>query len=126
MVTSSMALAPHDASADEDTSRVDEEFFTLIYSDEELLRGEFEELVSTAWSRRPPPTATPSVGEEYAPDNRRTPGWASAGRTEWAGLVRLPRSRGPRTRGPPNGIAGPLLPSRKEDDHHPQNRHNLP
>ena len=56
-VTSTVVVA-HDAAADADVREVDDvdaEFFALVYSDPELLRDEFEELVAAAWSGRPPP-----------------------------------------------------------------------
>jgi hypothetical protein len=49
-------VVAHDAAADADVRPVDDidaEFFALIYSDPELLRDEFEQLVAAAWSGPP-------------------------------------------------------------------------
>src|SRR6187200_97920 len=58
----STVVAERDAATDAEVRRVDDvdaEFFALIYSDPELLRDEFEELVAAAWSGRPPPRGAP-------------------------------------------------------------------
>ena len=39
---------------------IDDQFFALIYSDEELLRQEFAEMIAAAWSSPPPATNIPS------------------------------------------------------------------
>ena len=93
--TSTVVVA-HEAAADADVRQVDDvdsEFFALIYSDPELLRDEFEQLVAAAWSGRPPPTAAPGRGSEHPPD-RPTVVRAFAGGGRPAGPVaRRPRSR---------------------------------
>ena len=111
-VTSRVVVA-HAAATDADVRQVDDvdaEFFALIYSDPELLRDEFEELVAAAWSGRPPPRGTPgpAVGHLSA---RKLPArsTAEADRPDWSeapeiavvGLDR-PRRSGP-DRGYPTG-----------------------
>ena len=49
---------------------LDEEFFALIYSDEELLRDEFDALMAAAWSS-PPPTPACRRDAERPPDRPR-------------------------------------------------------
>jgi hypothetical protein len=100
--TSTVLLAQETA-ADADVRQledIDAEFFALIYSDPDLLRDEFEELVDAAWSGRPPPTAEPGHGSEYPPDRRAVvPTFTGGGRPE--GLVGGTRDCGARTRSPP-------------------------
>src|SRR4051794_12804211 len=70
-ITSTVTSTAHDAAADADVRQVDDidaEFLALIYSDPELLRDKFEELVAAAWSGRPPPTAAPGRGFGHPPD----------------------------------------------------------
>src|SRR6478735_10101325 len=99
----STVLVAHDAAADADVRQfddVDSEFFALIYSDPELLRDEFEQLVASAWSGRPPPTAAPGRGSEH-PADRPPVVRAFAGEGRPAGPVGRARDRGARTRSPP-------------------------
>ena len=108
--TSTVVVA-RDAAADADVRPVediDAEFFALIYSDPELLRDEFEELVAAAQFGRPPPAAAPGRGSGYPPD-RPTVVRAFTGRGRPAGQVAGARQCGARTRSPPNvtGIPAP-------------------
>ena len=106
--TSTVVVA-HDAAADADVRPVediDAEFFALIYSDPELLRDEFEELVAAAWFGRPPPTAEPGRGSGHPPD-RPTVVRAFAGGGRPAGPVGGARDCGARTRSPPNITGAP-------------------
>jgi hypothetical protein len=100
--TSTVVVA-HGAAADADVrpaEDIDAEFFALIYSDPDLLRDEFDELVDAAWSGRPPPTAEPGHGSEYPPDRRAVvPTFTGGGRP--AGPVSGARDCGARTRSPP-------------------------
>src|SRR6478735_7538010 len=99
----STVLVAHDAAADADVRQfddVDSEFFALIYSDPELLRDEFEQLVASAWSGRPPPTAAPGRGSEH-PADRPPVVRAFAGGGRPAGPVGGARDGGARTRSPP-------------------------
>lgn len=106
-------VVAHDAAAGADVRPVediDAEFFALIYSDPELLRDEFEELVVAAWSGRPPPTAEPGRGS--GPPDRSTvvPAFAGGGRP--AGPVAGARDRGARPRSPPKSTTRSSLPDR--------------
>ena len=105
----STVVVAHDAAADTDVRQVediDAEFFALIYSDPELLRDEFEEMVAAAWFGRPPPTAEPGRDSGYPPD-RPTVVRAFAGRGRPAGQGGGARDRGARTRSPPD-VTAPL------------------
>jgi len=99
----SRVVVAHVAATDADVRQVDDvdsEFFALIYSDPELLRDEFEQLVAAAWSGRPPPTAPLGRGCEHPAD--RPPvvrAFPAGGRP--AGPVAGARNRGGRTRSPP-------------------------
>jgi hypothetical protein len=102
-VTPTVVVA-HVAAADADVRPVDDvdaEFFALIYSDPELLRDEFEELVAAAWFDRPPPPAAPGRGSGYPPA-RPTVVRALVGGGRPARLVGGARDCGARTRSPPN------------------------
>jgi len=102
MVTAtSTVVVAHDAAAD--VRQVDAEFFALIYSDPELLRDEFEELVAAAWSGRPPPTAEPGRGSGHPPD-RPTVDRPFAGGGRPARPVAGARECGARTRSPPASL----------------------
>src|SRR6478752_6846206 len=101
-VTSRVVVA-HAAATDADVRQVDDvdsEFFALIYSDSELLRDEFEQLVASAWSGRQPPTAAPGRGSEH-PADRPPVVRAFAGEGRPAGPVGRGRDRGARPRSPP-------------------------
>jgi hypothetical protein len=100
MVRLLAAPTPVDLSPAVAAREIDEEFFALIYSDEDLLRNEFEELVGTAWSSRPPPTATPGRGAGRPPDRPTIDRPPASGRRAW--LVGWVRDRGARTRSPPH------------------------
>src|SRR6187200_415734 len=109
-VTSTVVVA-HDAAAVGDVRQVDDvdaEFFALIYSDPELLRGEFEELVAAAWAGRPPPRGTPgpAVGQPPVRPKAARP-FDGGGRP--AELVGGARDRGGRTRSPPKIRTGSWL-----------------
>ena len=100
--TSTVVVA-HEAATDNDARQVDDvdaEFFALIYSDPELLRDEFEELVAAAWSRRPPPRGAP--GRAFGqPPGRPKVARPFDGGSRPAGPVGRARDRGGRTRSPP-------------------------
>src|SRR6478735_3521863 len=99
----STVFVAHDAAADADVRQfddVDAEFFALVYSDPELLRDEFEQLVAAAWSGRPPPLGAPGRGSEY-PADRPTVVPAFDGGGQPTGPVGRARDRGARTRSPP-------------------------
>jgi len=51
---------------------IDDEFFALIYSDEQLLRDEFDALIAAAWTTPPPPADARDRGAEYPPDGPRS------------------------------------------------------
>ena len=111
--TSTVVVA-HDAAADADVRPVediDAEFFALIYSDPELLRDEFEQLVAAAWSGRPPPRRAPGRGFGQPPD-RPSIARPFDGGGRPAGLVGGARDRGGRTRSPPKIRTGSWLPDR--------------
>ena len=83
----------------DEVDTIDDEFFAMIYSDEELLRAEFDALMAAAWPG--PPTPARGPGAEHPPDGPRSNRPPVGGR--------LPRSVGagrrtlaPRTRAPPN------------------------
>ena len=100
--TSTVVVA-HEAAAEADVRQVDDvdsEFFALIYSDPELLRDEFEELVAAAWSGRPPPTAEPGRGFGQPPGRPKVARRFDGG-SRPAGPVGRARDRGGRTRSPP-------------------------
>jgi len=110
-VATCTVVVAQDAAADADVPQledVDAEFFALIYSDPELLRDEFEELVAAAQFGRPPPAAAPGRGSGYPPD-RPTVVRAFTGRGRPAGQVAGARQCGARTRSPPHvtGIPAP-------------------
>ena len=112
-VTSTVVVA-HDAAAVGDVRQVDDvdaEFFALIYSDPELLRDEFEQLVAAAWAGRPPPRGTPgpAVGQPPVRPKAARP-FDGGGRP--AGLVGRARDRGGRTRSPPKITTRSSLPDR--------------
>jgi hypothetical protein len=78
---------------------IDDEFFALIYSDEELLRDEFDALIAAAWTS-PPPTPAHSRGAEHPPDGPRPDLPPSGGRLQMPeGAGR--RTLAGRTRAPP-------------------------
>ncbi len=109
----STVVVSQEAAADADVRPVediDAEFFALIYSDPELLRDEFEELVA-AWSGRPPPTAEPGPGSGYPPE-RNTVVRAFAGEGRPAGPVGGARECSARTRSPPKITTRSSLPDR--------------
>src|SRR6478752_6382391 len=98
----STVLVAHDAAADADVRQfddVDAEFFALIYSDPELLRDEFEQLVAAAWSGRPPMGA-PGRAVGQPPDRPKVARPFDVGGRP-AGQVGRARDRGGRTRSPP-------------------------
>ena len=80
---------------------IDDQFFALIYSDEELLRQEFSEMIAAAWSSPPPPIAARGKGAERPPDPQRQHMTPIQGLCR-AGVVTNVRRRGVRTRSPPN------------------------
>src|SRR4051794_39716445 len=103
-VTSTVTSTAHDAAADADVRQLDDieaEFLALIYSDPELLRDEFEELVAAAWSGRPPPTAAPGRGSGHPPDRPTVLRGLADGRRP-AAQVGGARDGGARTRSPPD------------------------
>jgi hypothetical protein len=79
---------------------IDDQFFALIYSDEELLRQEFSEMIAAAWSSPPPPFAARGKGAERPPDRPRPHLHPIPGPCR-AGVVTKVRRRGVRTRSPP-------------------------
>jgi hypothetical protein len=105
MVTDKSAVLASPAAVPDAAGRqlddVDDQFFALIYSDEELLRDEFDALIAAAWSSRPPPTAARGRGAERRPDRPRPD------LTSIQGPCRAPTVTGVRdgrirTRSPPN------------------------
>jgi hypothetical protein len=80
---------------------IDDQFFALIYSDEELLRQEFAEMIAAAWSSPPPPIAARDRGAERPPERPRPHLNPIHGPCR-AGVVTSARGRGIRTRSPPN------------------------
>ena len=90
------ALSPHNV---DEVDTIDDEFLALIYSDEELLRDEFDALMAAVWSE--PPTRARARADELPPD-WPTPGLPSIGaRRPLLGDAGR-RSLGPRTRAPPD------------------------
>jgi len=107
--TSTAMSAAHDAAADADVRPLDDieaEFLALIYSDPELLRDEFEDLVAATWSGRPPPTAAPGRGSGHPPDRPTALRGFADGRPP-AGQVGGARDCGARTRSPPDLTGAP-------------------
>ncbi|HEV7146547.1 MAG TPA: hypothetical protein VGN48_06060 [Pedococcus sp.] len=81
---------------------VDEEFVTLVYSDPEWLRAEFDAIIAAAWSSPPPPPPARDKGADKPPD-RPQPVPSPPPRGRWrAGSVACPRDRGAQTRSPPD------------------------
>ena len=107
-------VVAHVAATDADVRQVDDvdaEFFALIYSDPELLRDEFEELVAAAWSRRPPPRGAP--GRAFGqPPGRPKVARRFDGGSRPAGPVGRARDRGGRTRSPPKITTRSSFPDR--------------
>jgi len=93
---------------------LDEEFFALIYSDEELLRDEFDALMAAAWSS-PPPTPACRRDAERPPDRPRPDLPPTLGGRRDGVLTRVRDSRA-RTRSPPDstGRGHPRSQRRKE------------
>jgi len=110
----STVVVERDAATDADARQVDDgdaEFFALIYSDPELLRNEFEELVAAAWSRRPPPRGAP--GRAFGqPPGRPKVARPFDGGSRPAGPVGRARERGGRTRSPPKITTRSSFPDR--------------
>jgi hypothetical protein len=94
---------------------LDEEFFALIYSDEEFLRDEFDALIAAAWSSRPPPTPAGGRGAERPPDRPRPDLPPTLG-CRRDGVLTLVRDSRARTRSPPDstGLRHPRRRRRKE------------
>jgi len=110
----STVVVSQEAAADADVRPVediDAEFFALIYSDPELLRDEFEELVAASWFGRPPPTAEPGRGSGYPPE-RPSVVRAFAGEARPAGPGGGARECSARTRSPPKITTRSSLPDR--------------
>jgi len=82
---------------------VDAEFLALIYSDADLLRAEFEEIIAAASSSPPPSDPTPRRDAEPPPD-RTIPHPPPASGRVLPTVVAGVRDRGARTRSPPNII----------------------
>ena len=81
---------------------VDEEFVTLVYSDPEWLRAEFDAIIAAAWSSPPPPPPARDKGADKPPGRPQpVPSPSPRGRCR-AGSVACPRDRGPQTRSPPD------------------------
>jgi hypothetical protein len=121
-VLASSAAVPHaarDAGQDlgQDLGQVvniDDEFFALIYSDEELLRDEFDALMAASWSG-PPPSAAYGRGAER-PLDRPRPGLSrtEGGRRDRV-CIRVRDSR-VRTRSPPDTTgSGPSRDRRRKE-----------
>lgn len=94
-----------DASTFGVAAEVDDEFFALVYADEELLRHEFDDLIAAAWSG-PPPGEGRDLGDEEPADSPPLD-------NSWEGVRRRLRTVGgggsrrrSRTRSPPsdNGL----------------------
>ena len=79
---------------------IDDQFFALIYSDEELLRDEFDALMAAAWSS-PPPTPACRRDAERPPDRPRPDLPPTLGGRRDGVLTRVRDSRA-RTRSPPD------------------------
>jgi len=92
---------------------IDDQFFALIYSDEELLRQEFSEMIAAAWSSPPPPFAARGKGAERPPDRPRPHLHPIPGPCR-AGVVTKVRRRGVRTRSPPKVTGRQLVPTDDE------------
>jgi len=85
---------------------IDDEFFALVYADEQLLRDEFDALMAAAWSDRPP---TPLCGRDAGrpPDRQRADLPRTQGRPREGVLIRV-RNSPARTRSPPSSTgSGP-------------------
>jgi hypothetical protein len=83
----------------EKVNNIDDEFLALIYSDEELLRDEFDALMAAAWTS--PPTADASDRDaEYPPYGPRSDLPAVRGRLRPVVGTSV-RRLGARTRAPP-------------------------
>jgi hypothetical protein len=78
---------------------VDDEFLALVYSDEELLREEFDALMAAAWSPPPAGAAGPGRGAERPPDGPRPD---ADGRLSPGGVGHRSRDIPVRTRAPPD------------------------
>jgi len=112
-VTSRVVVA-HAAATDADVRQVDDvdaEFFALIYSDPELLRDEFEELVAAAGSGRPPPRGAPGRAFRQPPSGPKVARPFDGGGRP-AGPVGRARDRGGRTRSPPKITTRSSFPDR--------------
>jgi hypothetical protein len=104
MVTDDSAVLASPASvpdAARQVDNIDEEFFALIYSDEELLRAEFDALMAAEWSSPPPPTAARGRGAER-PSRRARPDLPKIQGSCPAAAVTGVRGPGVRTRSPPS------------------------
>jgi len=88
----------------EKVNSIDDEFLALIYSDEELLRDEFDALLAAAWDS-PPPADARDRGSAHPPDNRRSDLPATSGRLLLA-VDAGPRTATARTRAPPDPTDG--------------------
>lgn len=78
---------------------LDDEFLALIYSDEQLLRAEFDALMATAFTS-PPPAGGRDRGAEHPPGSPRTKLLGMRGRLPLAVGARGRRCAA-RTRAPP-------------------------
>lgn len=84
----------------EKVDTIDDEFFAMIYSDEELLRAEFDALMAAAWTS-PPPADAHDQGAEHPPESPRSEVPVVGGRLPLSvGAGR--RTLSARTRAPPD------------------------
>ena len=99
------ALDPATAAPDglEKVNSLDDEFLALIYSDEELLRDEFDALLAAAWAS-PPPADARDRGSAHPPENLRSD-LPAIGRLLLA-VDAGPRTATARTRAPPDTTDG--------------------
>jgi hypothetical protein len=93
-------LSGHGTRPDAAARDIDDEFVALVYSDEELLRDEFDALIAAAWYGAPPPTAGHDEAAECRPD-RVKHDLLPTGGDHRAAVVTAVRDHGARTRAPP-------------------------
>lgn len=101
MVRPSRGASAADAATTGLAAEVDDEFFALVYADEELLRREFDELVAAAWSGPPPAEGRDRSGEQPA-DSPSLNDWWEGGRRRPRAVGGRGSRRSSRTRSPPS------------------------
>lgn len=81
----------------------DDEFFALVYSDHELLRDEFDELIAASWSSPPPAIPIPGDSDQPRSGNPKSDPPSVRVRRPADGVDRG-GDRPTRTRAPPGGL----------------------